>query len=595
MIPIDIELENFKQHKYLLHTYKPGITGIFGENGAGKSNFVTMAEFFGLTGELPSGVEAGARSSLLSWGEKQGSVTFRFSHDGITYTIERQLKGKDATLICTRQDGTSVTVTGHTAVNAKLEALYGVPMSIVQEQCFVPQGKLDDCINMTHSQRMAYFQRLIPGLTRAETLRGIIQDGINKLPVYPDRTEELKKLRVDVLKYTAEIKDLKEKIDKWTDIGKSYKIEVDKGKDKHSLPSEATIKLRLTEIEERITTLQSKKIEIVPLDIVKEPLEETNTVMLLETDLIRKKPIYEKAKTKICPTCNRFYEFKDVNEPKRIIAEYEVSVKEISKLREDLAAKRICYRKYLKDTEVLQQAKIKLAEDTTMIKSLEEQLDLLKKTPYVTDACRKALLDLDQALSDVVGIINRYTTDHEIAKVNLQTAIKQLTVYEEEQHKNLKILKFKQILERSREILHRDNLPRVILMRLLGAINNSMALYLNKFHVVFTAHLNSDFDFVCTFPANGITDVSARETLSGGQKVALALAFHFAKSDILGASIPLLVLDEPTAYLNVMNKEALCKVFGEARKFAEAGWYVMVSTHETMLETAMSNIVRIGV
>ena len=55
-----------------------------------------------------------------------------------------------------------------------------------------------------------------------------------------------------------------------------------------------------------------------------------------------------------------------------------------------------------------------------------------------------------------------------------------------------------------------------------------------------------------------------------------------------------ILFSHPADFTPVCTSEFMTFASMEA-KFAEAGWYVMVSTHETMLEMSMSNIVRIGV
>ena len=51
MIPTKLILKNFCQYAVFVFDYQPGVTGIIGSNGAGKSNLLDEAQFFAFTGE----------------------------------------------------------------------------------------------------------------------------------------------------------------------------------------------------------------------------------------------------------------------------------------------------------------------------------------------------------------------------------------------------------------------------------------------------------------------------------------------------------------------------------------------------------------
>ena len=83
--------------------------------------------------------------------------------------------------------------------------------------------------------------------------------------------------------------------------------------------------------------------------------------------------------------------------------------------------------------------------------------------------------------------------------------------------------------------------------------------------------------------------------LSGGQKIALAVAFRFAVYGMFASKLGLLSLDEPTAYLDnetiARFADTLDKVRGLARNL---GLMVLVSTHEKSLEPCFDQAVHVG-
>ena len=193
-------------------------------------------------------------------------------------------------------------------------------------------------------------------------------------------------------------------------------------------------------------------------------------------------------------------------------------------------------------------------------------------------------------------VLQEQMEESKILLERLKTTVKikseQLVKYEEEQAKAGKVNKLRGMFERARDVLHRENLPKVIMRRLLFVLNSKLWYYLEQFDTEFTAYLNDDFDFICDY-STGAKDKPAK-SLSGGQKVALALAFRFALSDILGAAVPLLILDEPTVFLDKGNMEAVRNVLYKARAHTEKGSYVLIATHKDELSVAFSNVINVG-
>ena len=80
MRPIELRLYNVCQHGEATLKFQPGITGIVGPNGHGKSNLVDTALFFAITGKTNDRYDKG---KLLKWGTTGGRTEFDFEHDGI--------------------------------------------------------------------------------------------------------------------------------------------------------------------------------------------------------------------------------------------------------------------------------------------------------------------------------------------------------------------------------------------------------------------------------------------------------------------------------------------------------------------------------
>lgn len=146
------------------------------------------------------------------------------------------------------------------------------------------------------------------------------------------------------------------------------------------------------------------------------------------------------------------------------------------------------------------------------------------------------------------------------------------------------------LLKRVREVLHVSGLPS-LLMREYGAVlNRRLAYYLRLWEAPFVLRFNSDLDFEATFD-----DVTARAArLSGGQKMVSAISFLFSKLDTFAREVGLLVLDEPTVYLDQDNITHLQNLLLKLRELAGAtGKQVLLVTHEERLRSFVDHVIDI--
>jgi DNA repair exonuclease SbcCD ATPase subunit len=183
--PISLKLKNVFQHEDLEFEFKPGITGVVGRNGSGKSNLLE-ALYFAISGKTGSDI---TKLDMLGWKGSAGSTEFRFEYDGVEYALTRNLHSALVSL----SGKTLAKPLKNAEANAQVEAMLGTDPSSLYETCWTPQGGLVQVLVMSHAQRVAFFQRLAD-IRKAEVIRGMLQDSLNQLPNYLDRTEDIRKL-----------------------------------------------------------------------------------------------------------------------------------------------------------------------------------------------------------------------------------------------------------------------------------------------------------------------------------------------------------------------------------------------------------------
>jgi DNA repair exonuclease SbcCD ATPase subunit len=367
----------------------------------------------------------------------------------------------------------------------------------------------------------------------------------------------------------------------------------------------------------------------VPAEVDMQELETLRQVLMEQAAL------YQMAKSGICPTCQRAFDlpqdketiisvyedtkafleseekqrqalFKErqriLDHNTRIAAETESAVKQAQQLQKQLqsvagcvfdpvkmAEKRKALSEWINNSRRAQELDSQIATVLARKAALEQQAEAVACKECLDEDTRAGLRSI---LSDIENVEKTFqdmktTLAGEKARNDMQQ--KQLHYLLKEMETRAKYQKVRAYLEKSREVLHRNNLPRIVMQRMLSGLNAYMDFYLHKFDTDFSAHLDDDFNFKATFK-DQVIDAGR---LSGGQSVTLAIAFRFALSEYFAKSIPLLVLDEPTVWLDEVNIGRMVEVLQMARTFTEKGVYVLVATHEPQLSAAMSRVVHV--
>ena len=159
-----------------------------------------------------------------------------------------------------------------------------------------------------------------------------------------------------------------------------------------------------------------------------------------------------------------------------------------------------------------------------------------------------------------------------------------------EERKTVRIKSYRTLLERARSVLHRDQLPNMVAQAYLQGLNERLAKYLELFDVPFTAGIFPDISITCMF-GKGRQVPAGR--LSGGQKVMLGIAFRFAVYDLFAVNLGLLVLDEPTVFLDEDRIDSVMRLFERVKSYSRSsGMQLIVVTHERRLLGVFDHVIR---
>lgn len=148
------------------------------------------------------------------------------------------------------------------------------------------------------------------------------------------------------------------------------------------------------------------------------------------------------------------------------------------------------------------------------------------------------------------------------------------------------------MVRESRDILHVGQLPKLIMQEYGKILNSQLDFYLEKFQAPFRVWLNDDLEFRAS--KNSETEMDAQR-LSGAEKIIASVSFRMAMSDTFARQVGLLVLDEPSNYLDDANIQNLQMVLLELKKMsAHTGRQVLVVTHEDKLMGFFDHCITVG-
>jgi exonuclease SbcC len=183
---INLQLKNFRTHRNLELAFNSGITGIIGNNGAGKSSVVEAISFL-LTGE-----GYGAKADMLTVGEASGYVLGHLKIDGKEAVLERHL---DSTKVVFKYDGITYKKAGEVA--EIWEKLFQIDKNIFKNIVIARQGETALLFSGDNATKEKIFQKifLVPNTTK---IREALWNKYIKTapPEYPllDEEEQLKEL-----------------------------------------------------------------------------------------------------------------------------------------------------------------------------------------------------------------------------------------------------------------------------------------------------------------------------------------------------------------------------------------------------------------
>ncbi|WP_161952069.1 DNA double-strand break repair ATPase Rad50 [Thermoplasma sp. Kam2015] len=139
-------------------------------------------------------------------------------------------------------------------------------------------------------------------------------------------------------------------------------------------------------------------------------------------------------------------------------------------------------------------------------------------------------------------------------------------------------------VKKIREAFGKNGVPAMIRQNVSDYLTSRTRDYLSSFELDFD-DISIDQDFNVTVYRGGVPE--GIDSLSGGEKTAVAFAIRVAVAQFLNTDLSLLILDEPTAFLDEERRNSLSNIIEYTLKDASViPQVIIISHHRELLSTA---------
>ncbi|MEM3511742.1 MAG: AAA family ATPase [Candidatus Jordarchaeales archaeon] len=148
---------------------------------------------------------------------------------------------------------------------------------------------------------------------------------------------------------------------------------------------------------------------------------------------------------------------------------------------------------------------------------------------------------------------------------------------------------FIMLLEKVRDAYGKDGIQKLIRARAKPKIESYTKEYLNKFNLEYSdVKLDEDYELTVVGPSGS----QSVDTISGGERVALAIALRMAIAKVIaGDKISMMIMDEPTVFLDEERRRELIEILKKGfREEARVIPQLIVVSHDRELEDAADTV-----
>lgn len=153
-----------------------------------------------------------------------------------------------------------------------------------------------------------------------------------------------------------------------------------------------------------------------------------------------------------------------------------------------------------------------------------------------------------------------------------------------------KVNEFVKKLDRIRQAFSRDGVQKLLRERLAPLISELAGNYIESFNLDITGIIvNEDFE-ISIMKQGGEVSI---KSISGGEKVAVAIALRLAIAKVLSESISTIIMDEPTTHLDEERRRDLVDIMRNFLRECSTIPQMIIVTHHRELEDVADTVYRV--
>jgi len=229
------------------------------------------------------------------------------------------------------------------------------------------------------------------------------------------------------------------------------------------------------------------------------------------------------------------------------------------------------------------------AELDEKINRLEEEMEKLSYNEEIHQDKRREYESLLKERSDIHGDVREIEVEIKKLSERIKDLKEEINRLQSSREKCEKLEQFVNSLKKIRDLFYRDGpLQNSIRSDAAMRIENNARKLLQEFNLPFIdVSVDKDFNIV----VYGRDGVQTLDTLSGGEKVAVALVIRLAIAAALtGEALELMIMDEPTIHLDTDRRRELVNLLKNFRKGGHMISQLIIVSHDRELEEA-ANVV----
>ena len=646
-----VTLKNFGPHKDFSCELRSGLIGVVGYNGSGKSTLIN-AIYACLTNDFSrfEKRKAGVINDLA--GEEAACyVEVEGRQEGTNFVLRRNIKPSSSRL--TLSSGTKEEVYRKQGdIEQRLIKDLGLTRKIVDSYVFVPQWGMFDFLSQTPAKRAEVFSYLCK-TEQAESISKICGNFLSSSLFASSVVDNREAIKSQIAELEQSIEEVQSELsrDLVSVLSQAEEDKLTKRIKNFELFEERNAKIALyvsciTDSRKSLKgfagraaiLMEKRKIHLTrilnsgTLDHTKQSIKSYESWLAAESAIEMlderiaiiqaNKPIFKHsaAETPFCPTCNQpISTLQDANiqadlHEKRV-AEWQSNIAtreiELSRLKDKLPAVQVTeedYKLCLSRMAVHEVSFRIVTQVEQELLSLKEQGQFVKK---------RLSADKARHSSAVAAIAEHQSLDYneenvaeDKLKLKYSLMKKEKCTFNQGQlnSKREALLNFEKVLQdlddklRSEEenvktsnvvkevkdLFHWSNLPRLVSLANLSAIVQEVNKALVNFESPFWVEADGELNFQVHFPGSPARSAGS---LSGGQKVVLAICFRAAVNKIFGNDIGMMFLDEPTAGLDADNLNNFKIMLEKMSMAIEKDFQLFVITHEESLSSSFTQTI----